>query len=152
MIGSRSWRVVQWVLACAIGVTFLYAAKFKIADPADFAQSIKHYRILPLALVNGLAILLPWWEISAGIGILIPQLRRASAGILFSLTTVFAAAVVSAMVRGLDITCGCFGQHSTKAGLQTLVVDILVLLATGLLLWYRPKQVAAPAKESSGPG
>ena len=78
-----------------------------------------------------MALLLPWWELGAGLALLLPGWRRAGAAIVFVLTCVFIGAIISAMVRGLDISCGCFGVHSSKVGFLLLAFDLSLLLATG---------------------
>ncbi len=127
-------QIVLWILALALAAIFIYAAVLKIAEPAEFARAIKYYKMVPLALVNLMAVILPWWEIFAGVAVLIPKWRKAAATILLGLGVVFAIAVLTAMVRGLDITCGCFGQHSARAGLQTLAVDLFIVVASLILL------------------
>ena len=111
---KKSWNVLRTILAWGVGIVFLYASVLKIADPADFAQSIKYYKLLPLGAINAVALLLPWWELSAALALFVPTWRRAGAGIVFVLTVVFIVAVASAVLRGLDISCGCFGAHSSK--------------------------------------
>ena len=142
------WIAIAWI----IGALFIYAAVLKIAGPADFARDIKHYKILPLSTVHAVALLLPWWELSAGIALFFRGWRRAGAGIIFLLTVVFSGAVVSAMVRGLDISCGCFGIHSTRVGLKLLTFDLSILLAAGLVFWRSPvsKKPACPAPPPEG--
>lgn len=142
MRSSPVRRIVLWILALALAGIFIYAAVLKIVEPAEFAQSIKNYRMVPLALVNLMALILPWWEISAGAAILFPRWRKAAATILLGLGIVFAIAVLTAMIRGLDITCGCFGQHSARAGLETLAVDLFIIIASLVLLRMEKKSAA----------
>jgi len=135
--GELFGKAVSWAVAGIVGALFVYASVSKIADPAGFALDVKHYRILPLQVVNGVALFLPWWELSAGLALFIPSWRRTGAAIVFALSCVFAVAVISAIARGLDISCGCFGSGSQTAGLRTLAVDFGLMLAAGLLLWSR---------------
>ena len=135
------WNVLHTVLAWIIGFIFIYAGVLKIPDPADFAQNIKYYKIFPLSTVHAVALLLPWWEISAGVALLLPGWRRAAAVIVVVLTCVFIAAIASAIFRGLDISCGCFGTHSAKVGVKLLAFDLAILIATGLILWHRPSRL-----------
>jgi len=98
---SFSFRVI-------LGVIFLYAGIVKILDPGGFAQSIYNYQILPGRLINAVAIVLPWVEVLAGAGlvagILIPGASLIVTGLLF----VFFCALGISLMRGLDISCGCF--------------------------------------------
>ncbi len=139
MRSSRVRRIVLWMLALALAAIFIYAAVLKIAEPAEFARAIKNYKMVPLALVNLMAVILPWWEISAGAAVLFPKWRKAAATILLGLGMIFAIAVLTAMIRGLDITCGCFGQHSARAGLETLAVDLFIIVVSLVLLRMEKK-------------
>ena len=131
MFGKRFRHILRTILAWAVAGVFIYASVLKIADPADFAQSIKYYKLLPLWALHAMALLLPWWELGAGLALLLPGWRRAGSAIVFVLTCVFIGAIISAMVRGLDISCGCFGVHSSKVGFLLLAFDLSLLLATG---------------------
>jgi putative oxidoreductase len=134
---DRAWaeRVLAWGLAAV----FVYAAAEKIADPAAFAQAIGNYRLLPPAWVTGLALLLPWWEAGAAAALLLPGWRRTGAWLILGLVGVFMLAIGSALVRGLDINCGCFGTHSHRAGLWALLLDALLAAAAVALLWRKEK-------------
>jgi len=117
-------------LACrlAAGATFLYASLDKIADPAGFARAIFHYRLLPTTLLHPFALLLPWLEAVAGVALLAGLLRRGAALLAAGMTVVFLGAIAAALMRGLDISCGCFhteGGHAVGIGL--LWRDLLLL-------------------------
>ncbi len=120
------------VLACrlAVGVTLLWASLDKVAHPAAFAESIHHYRLTPMALLHPFALLLPMVELVVGAALILGVARRGAALIAAFLMAVFIAAIASALVRGLDISCGCFdtaGGH--KVGLDLLWRDVLLLAA-----------------------
>jgi hypothetical protein len=54
--------------------------------------------------------------------------------ILTALISIFIAATVAAKVRGLDITCGCFGHASKNWSFSTHLALDLVLLAALFIL------------------
>ena len=126
-----------WAARVAIAGVFLYAAVPKIADPPGFAKSIFHYQALPDAAINLLAIFLPWLELWTAIALLaVPALRRGALFLLGGMLCVFVGAITSAMVRGLNIDCGCFSTtgQGMHAALPHLVLD-LALLAAAVWLW-----------------
>ena len=149
MKSNRMGMILTLVLAWLVGMVFIYAAVLKIIEPEKFAQAIKNYKMVPLVFINLMAVILPWWEVTAGIAMFIPSWRRAASILIFGLACVFTLAVSTAMIRGLDIQCGCFGQHSARAGLQTLIVDLAILLATGLIVWVRYRKPANPKRLKS---
>lgn len=123
------WRTLDVVVA---GV-FIYAGSLKVFDPVQFASDIDNYKILPWAVSVALAFYLPWLEILCALGLLFRFLYRGALSILSVSIVVFTLATIAAKVRGLDITCGCFGhasQHwSFPSHLATNVAILAVLLA-----------------------
>jgi uncharacterized membrane protein YphA (DoxX/SURF4 family) len=114
----------------ALGVLFVYASIDKIANPADFARAIFYYRILPVSLVNLLAVTLPWGELFAGILLILGLFTRGSALLINALLAVFIIAIGYNVSRGVDIACGCFtvSPTATKHGLSSLYRDVGMLL------------------------
>ena len=125
------WRIV----ALIIGGIFIYAGVIKALDPVAFANDIDNYKILPWQLAVRLAFYLPWLEMLCGLALILRFFYRGGLFILTGLTFVFIAASVIAKVRGLDITCGCFG-HASKNWSFTghLALDIAILIAL-IALW-----------------
>jgi len=124
-----------------LGAVFIVASIDKIADPSAFAVSIDNYRILPQGLPLVVATVLPWVEILCGFGLLFGLFIRGSSLLTMLMLAVFTAAVISGLLRGLDISCGCFtqdpdvarigwGKVVENAGL--IVLSVFVLFSTGL--------------------
>lgn len=98
----------------ALGGIFIYAALLKIADPVAFAGSVAAYRILPYFASYLAAATLPFLELSCGLLLVSGYRVRGGAVIIAALNLVFMVALASALVRGLDIDCGCFKQGGAK--------------------------------------
>jgi uncharacterized membrane protein YphA (DoxX/SURF4 family) len=113
---------------------FVAAGALKALDPAAFANDVARYGLLPDALVNIVALALPWIELVAG-GLLVMDVwRRESAAVIAALNAVFLVAVSVALARGLEV-CGCFGASvARKASGWTLVEDV-VFLVSAIWLW-----------------
>ncbi len=125
-----------------LGFIFIFAAIEKIAQPEEFAKAILNYRLLAVPAVNIFAIILPWVELLAGLFILLGLLVRGSSFLLTFLLSLFGLAIAISLVRGLDISCGCFGTSDVrKVGWTTLGEDILMLVGS-LLLYYFPNSSA----------
>jgi uncharacterized membrane protein YphA (DoxX/SURF4 family) len=122
--------VIRWL----VGLVFLVSAFGKIADPAGFAESVAAYRILPNVLVNPFAMVLPWVEVFVGLSLINRISVSGSALLAIVLSFVFLVAVISAMVRGLDIECGCFTVAKSKVGWELIARD-LILLGMSLVLF-----------------
>jgi putative oxidoreductase len=154
------WRVVDFIVA----VVFLVAGLTKIFDldrvladlwhlrlsdllidlqhlrlasPQDFAHDINNFRILPWILSVGLAFYLPWLEIFCGLALVGRFLYRGALSILTALIVVFTLATAAAKLRGLDITCGCFGHASQHWSFPAHLATNLAILAGLLALSFK---------------
>jgi uncharacterized membrane protein YphA (DoxX/SURF4 family) len=130
-VGRFLWRILDFVL----GAVFVYAGIVKALDPVQFASDIDNFKILPWPVSVALAFYLPWLEIFCGLGLVFRFFYRGALSILTALIVVFTASIIAAKLRGLDITCGCFGhasQHwSFPSHLATNLVILIALLALG---------------------
>jgi putative oxidoreductase len=107
---ARLW--LAWV--------FLEAAWPKLQHPATFALSIATYQILPLSLINLMAIVLPWLELLAALGLLLGVLTRASALCVAGMCVIFIVAIVIAIDKQIVMTsCGCFAAEA-ESTMKTL--------------------------------
>ena len=98
-----------------LGGVFIAAAVPKIADVEAFAISIATYQILPLSLVNLQAIVLPWLELIAGVLLIVGLRCKAQALIINGMLVMFIVAIYSAMSKGIQAQCGCFGAEAEAA-------------------------------------
>ncbi|MBS2022080.1 MAG: hypothetical protein JST92_06690, partial [Deltaproteobacteria bacterium] len=98
------------------------------------------------AMAPAMAIALPWVEIVLGLAVAIGPLvwRRAAALALSGLLVAFTIAVAQAVVRGINIDCGCFGGDSGPVTWLTVARDV-ALLAIAVTLCRAPRTAAQPA-------
>jgi len=89
-------------------------------------MSIALYDMLPLSLVNLLAITLPVIELAAGVTLLLGFWTRASAVVVNGMLLMFIAAIgYVVFVRGrAEFGCGCFSPAAAEAG-KELATDTL---------------------------
>lgn len=143
-------------LRLLVGLAFVVAGADKIGDPVAFGASIGNYRILPEFLIPIPATMLPWLELLCGFSILFGILVRGSSLLVSSLLFIFTAAVLSAILRGLDITCGCFTQDPGAAALGWgKVWENIGLLCASLVLLYAgegPFSLSRYVRRQSGAG
>lgn len=123
-------RAVLWLLS---GV-YVAAGALKIADPTAFARAIVDYDLLPEMLVPAVVVLLPWWEVIAGVLAIAGFWRAGALTLLAGMSAVFLVAGVVTLARGLSPECGCFGPLSGRLGATTLLVELAVLAASAWLL------------------
>jgi putative oxidoreductase len=117
----------------------------RLANPMSFANDIDNYKILPWIVGVGLAFYLPWLEMFCGLALILRRLYLGGLSILTALVSVFLLATVAARVRGLDITCGCFGHASQNWSFPAHMATDLGILAALLALCFQ----AALGRKSS---
>ena len=126
------------MLRLLIGALFIAAGLQKIDDIAAFEQAILHYQLTGPALSMLAATVLPWLEIVCGLGLILGIFPRSSAFILTALLVSFTILVLSAMARGLDISCGCFSQdpNTGKIGWLKIIENCVLILLSAPLLFF----------------
>jgi putative oxidoreductase len=126
-------RFVRRIAEFIVGGIFIYAGVIKALDPIRFASDIDNYKILAWGITVRLAFYLPWLEIFCGLALIARRLYLGGLSILTALASIFIIATIAAKIRGLDITCGCFGHASKNWSFTTHLALDLVLLAA--LVW-----------------
>src|SRR6266704_6412241 len=127
------WRIVDVI----VGGIFIYAGAIKVLDPVQFANDIDNYKILPWTIGVGFAFYLPWLEMFCGLALILRRLYLGGLSILIALIAVFLVATIAAKVRGLDITCGCFGHVSQNWNFPAHLALDLAILGVFLALSFR---------------
>jgi putative oxidoreductase len=122
-----------------LGALFLAAGVLKLADPQAFAIEIANYQLFP-ALAPWLAVGLPSTEVVVGVALVAGPQRWARAGALAAalLLGAFTVAATSAVVRGINISCGCFGSDSGPVTWLTVLRDV-ALVAAALWVYASPQ-------------
>jgi putative oxidoreductase len=142
MVKSSAWRILDLLIAAV----FIYAGVIKAFDPVQFAHDIDNYKILPWTICVALAFYLPWLEIFCALALIFRRFYRGGLSILTALVVVFLAATIAAKVRGLDITCGCFGHASQNWSFPAhLALDLGILAALAALCYCSVARARANA-------
>jgi putative oxidoreductase len=130
-------KYILLLIRVVLAFIFIYAGIEKISNPENFSQSIANYKLLPIEFVNLMALILPWIEVVSGLLLLVGVSVKENSFILTFLLAVFIIAIVISLLRGLDITCGCFGTKSgSKIGLLKVLEDVgLFLLGIYLIVF-----------------
>ena len=123
-------KYLSFLFRLILGCVFVYASFDKIGHPADFAKIIYNYHFLPGSVINLFAIILPWVELLAGMALILGIFTEAAALMIGFLLVNFTVALGSAVIRGLDISCGCFSTtpSSEKIVWDTIIRDLIMLV------------------------
>lgn len=134
-------RIGRLLLRVAIAALFLFAAITKLVDPSSFAQQITNYQLTPWPATAVLSVFLPALELCVGICLLLGRWESGALVWAAILLTIFSGALLSAIVRGLSIDCGCFGRSIENTGtVWPLIRNVLLLVVTGFLWFSRAKK------------
>jgi putative oxidoreductase len=129
-------RRVLLALRIVIGGLFIWAGCLKIGDPQQFADSVASFELLPKQLINLIALGLPPLEVLAGLWLISGWKESPATLALLILTVVFALALGQALVRGLQVDCGCFGAGEPSVWKTWVSLGRDLLLMAGLSWLY----------------
>jgi len=131
-----------------LGAIFLWASVNKLRPPNGpdlFAESIHAFKIdLPDVLTKlGIGVI-PWVELISSVALLLGICTRGAALVLSALLVLFIALISQALLRHLNVECGCFGKLSPfcppVVGPCNLVQNgILLAMGLCIILARRPQ-------------
>ncbi|HUT29233.1 MAG TPA: MauE/DoxX family redox-associated membrane protein [Sedimentisphaerales bacterium] len=135
---------LSFIVRLALGCLFIWSSLPKIRQPYDFLSAVYEYELVGPRLGMLVAMTLPWLELLVGIclvgGIFVSGALLASA----AMAAMFTFVIASALYRGLDISCGCFGASSADTiNYSTLIRACLILLIS--ILAYIAAVFLAPS-------
>ena len=134
------WRLIEYLLKCALGILFIFAGATKSWDPAEFAREVSRYQLVPWAIAFWIAIYLPWLEMLSGMLLLFRRFEWGALLIITFLLGVFTLALASALVRGINIDCGCFGNAIASTGVFYPLVRNTALMVCAGVLWIAKRR------------
>jgi len=125
-------------LRLGLAALFLTAVATKLPDVRGFADELANYRLLPAALVPAAAVWVIGLELVAGVLLLLGRgAWRGAALVVTALLVVFVLGIGQALLRGIDLRCGCFGEPE-PASWWTVGRDLAMLAAAALVLARGP--------------
>ncbi|MCD6570325.1 MAG: DoxX family membrane protein [Deltaproteobacteria bacterium] len=144
IIGLCTSPILALIFRLLLGAIFLYAGLKKACDPLCFVQAIYNYHIIPEWMITPVATLLPWVEIMVGGSLLMGIWTRMGGLVASLLLGIFSCALTITIVRGIDITCGCFGT-ACSAGPVTwfCLLRDLCLIGMGVHVFLFDQRIAS---------
>lgn len=136
-------KIVTWACCVILAVVFAVAAVPKLIDPGSFANDLLNYRLLPENLVGLFALFVPALELAIAAALLWPRYQRGAALLSTVLLVGFAAAMAQARIRGIDLSCGCFGAaFESKVSWLTVARSMLLATMSAVPLFFAPLSAA----------
>ncbi|MEJ2049903.1 MAG: MauE/DoxX family redox-associated membrane protein, partial [Calditrichota bacterium] len=119
----------------------------KLKDPMGFAQAIENYKIFGAFLSRWGAIFIPVLEFILAIFLITGIWIKETFITTTALYIIFDVMIFQAYLRGLDISCGCFGtSHSPIDIWKFLENGIFTILTIAGLVYYLPGKLGAQLK------
>jgi len=108
---NRPLPMFALVLRVLLGVWFLYSGGEKVfgSGLAEFTRAVANYRMVAAPWDAVVAYTVPWFEIVAGLCLVLGFWKKGALLVVAGLVGVFAVAVGHAWREGLNIACGCRG-------------------------------------------
>ncbi len=126
-------KIISFIFRIVLGVIFLFAGLAKISDPVRFIITIREFRLFPETIVPFTAVFLPWLEFLLGLFLILGLFYRSSSLLLAFVNMIFTFAILSVIVRGFEISCGCFGLFADimklpdRADLTAIIRNIIFI-------------------------
>tara|TARA_R110002096_G_scaffold67332_9_gene163379 strand:+ start:9942 stop:10409 length:468 start_codon:yes stop_codon:yes gene_type:complete len=137
MDSEHAEKIGLWlerIMRIFLGGMFVFSGYLKVRNPELFAKSVLDFNIVGDPWPAIIGVTLPWLEIFCGIGLIIHRCYLGSLAILGTSIFVFNLALGSAWMRGLEISCGCFGDSEEVTNYALAIGRNIVLLGIALAL------------------
>jgi hypothetical protein len=133
-VGSILLPGLRGGLPLLLGAVFLRSSLAKWLHPFDFLADVYNYELLGRTMAKLVASTIPSLELAVAACLLLGILRNGAMVVSAILLFGFTLVQLSALRRGLSISCGCFGGASAESTVNyTTLIRTLVFLAAAVL-------------------
>lgn len=145
-------QLISLVSRLIVAAVFIYAAYDKVWRPAEFAQAVAVYELIPIWMVNASSAILAWLELIIGILLVLGIAIRAAALWTSGLLVFFIGLMIYAELTGAGYDCGCFPGGGHAAGYEIALRDLAFLVPSLWLVFIPGRWLAiAPGRGSQPP-
>ena len=99
------------------------------------------------------AFVIPWLELICGILLMVGVKSRPGAIIISTLLALFMVAIISALLRNLNIDCGCYGkEHATPISWMKVGEDAGLMIMGMYVFYFTKGEPVVPEQVPIGSG
>lgn len=141
----RFQKIPSWcagLVRLLLGGTFLFSGAIKASASEAFALALVPFTILPPSWTGGVAVVLAWTEILAGLLVVLPRVHRIGSAMIFFLAALFLGVLSWALFNDIVVSCGCFGNDeppSARAMQLAILRDVGIALAAAFTFFFRSR-------------
>ncbi|MFZ0929645.1 MAG: MauE/DoxX family redox-associated membrane protein [Syntrophobacteraceae bacterium] len=143
---------LAFALRVYLGYFFIYASLSKIPYPAQFAEAIAEYRLIPYMFLNLGAVILPWIELVTGLFLIIGFKSRSSIIVIGLLLIMFDVMILINMYQGSPINCGCYDVVGEPIGWKKVLENALMLVFSVQIYYSDSPEILNRLKSIVGAG
>jgi hypothetical protein len=122
-VASNGARVLERLIALSLALLLLRSGFVHLGNPYYFLSTVYSYRMSGIEVGKWVALVVPFLQIVVAACLLSRQWVREAYGLALLMFVVFVGVQISALTRGLNIPCGCFGAtENLPIGKGTLLV------------------------------
>jgi len=122
-------RKLTFALRLLLGITFLVFGASKLPDLGGFSDTVLSYGILPVALAEAYAVVLPWAEVIIGsLLILGLGLRFVAPVAMLVIASLIGGTAGNLYLLGTGGPCGCLPGVDWPLGISHIVAQVLMLI------------------------
>lgn len=135
---EKAHPVIQLAFRLLLAWVFIESGCEKLRHLDHFLITAQSYKVLPPGITYFYAVCVPWFEMLAGLYLLLGLFRRFAAGLTGALLVSFLIALAIVLIRGDVIDCGCYvGGKSEPVSWELFARDTLFLLMC-VYLYFSP--------------
>jgi hypothetical protein len=139
-VGTVPRRVAlcERLLAIGLALLLLRSAFAHLGNLYLYLSAVYAYQLTGITVGKWVAIVLPFLQLAIAFCLIAEMWAREAYALSLAMFGVFLIAQATAIWRGLDISCGCFGTaHHLQIGVTSISVTILGAVSCGLGLALR---------------
>jgi putative oxidoreductase len=126
--------IIKFVRALIAGLLCL-SSMAHIANPYVFIGTIDSYNLTSPSLSVVIGTLFPVQQLIVAMALCTKQFSQSAALLAAFMFTAFLVAQISIVIRGNQISCGCFGDFSMDIGVGTIAFTTFLLLGISTVYW-----------------